>query len=137
MSTGFTAPGPITVVKPSNPAAGADISYTLTYPALLVGVYALFTASATAASRTSQLVITDSAGATLWNGQSGSAVTASGASGYSWSPLPFVAAGPPQLLPIPPMLILPSGAIIKTVTANIQTGDQWSVLAFSLLRDQF
>lgn len=111
------------------PAAGADLSFTLftTRRLRIETCFAIFTASATVANRNIQIVITDGVN-TLFIGTSPVVVTAGqvvqivGTGGNTITGIITTNI----MIPLPTPLILTGGWQIKTVTQNIQAGDQWS-----------
>lgn len=119
----------VTVYKPSNPAAGADLSYALTAAGLFVSLYGLLTTSITVANRFPALEITDSGGAILWAGGTNNAQAASLAQGFTFGSGLADSSSVPRTGPGPTGLVLPAGALIKTNTASLQTTDQWSAFA--------
>ncbi len=113
------------------PAAGADLALPLPAGSRLGSVVATLVTSAVAGDRYVSFRVLGSTGAVLWRADSSLAVAASstqvyvayaGAYGY------WVAVGSNQQGPLP-LIALPKGAQLVTVTAGIQAGDQWSITA--------
>jgi len=121
--------GLISSVAGSDPAAGAEWSITVPAGARwrVLGVIATLTTSATVASRIATLVVDDG---TNWLYNS-AAQTAQGASQYvvyCWgAALPSAAtAGGVSNNPLPTGLDLAPGYRLRSSTANLQVGDDWS-----------
>lgn len=128
------APQPVTAL-PGNPAAGADIVYALTASERIRSLRATFTASAAAANRTIALYIDDGAGHNLYSTQLGTAITAGQTADISWAIGAFqgaIAASTENSQQLPDLGVLPSGYRIRTSTAGIQAGDQWSNVVIEL-----
>lgn len=113
------------------PAAGAEI--VVTVPAgeqwILRALRASLTASVAVANRQPTLAIDDGAGNLSVSVTAGNSQAAGTTNTYNWfpgAPLQAVSATV-FFLTMPPELRLPPGSLIKSVTANIQAADQWSV----------
>lgn len=118
---------------PGNPSAGADISFAIgTSPRLFVAMTATLVTSATATNRFPSLVITDSAGHILVEVASPNAQAASVTQSWCWMQGGPVISASPTLLPGPFGLVVPAAGLVKTVTAGIQVGDQWSLTVITL-----
>lgn len=118
----------------SNPAAGADWTYTV--PAglqqTLISVRAVLTTSATVANRFPVLRITSPTGQILADVSALAAQTAGTTITYVWM------AGAPannvnnvQQMALPSGLRLLGGSTIQTITSGIQAGDQWSAITIT------
>lgn len=124
----------VTVVPVANPALGADWSYTLTQPGILIAVGAILTTSATVANRLPRLRFTDNAAHILCDAPGQSTEAASTAIRFCW----FMGAvnigtGGDESMGLPMNLVMQTGWTIGPNTANIDAaGDQWSgiVLTF-------
>src|SRR6266480_1968749 len=118
-----------------NPAAGTDFNITFGATGLFQTFRARFIASATAANRSMNFLIQDASGNTLYAQQMAFNVTASqGVDYYMGLALPLSAvanAGGQAYIPIPQMVVQ-SGWKVLVQTTNIQAGDQWSLLGYSL-----
>jgi hypothetical protein len=124
---GFTAP-----VSVATPAAGADISYTVTgsYWIRLAALSLLFTTSSTAANRVPVLEILDESATILAAIPPAAAQTATKA--YTYTYLPNVGTvssveNNVALAPLPNFFLRP-GYKIVTSTGAIDTGDQYSAI---------
>lgn len=116
----------------ANPAAGADWTYTLTAAGQLAAIISTFVTSAAVANRFPAVQIQDGSGHVLWQVQTPSAQIASLTHLYGLGPqVGMNAAGNTVMLPIPPGLVLPAGAIVKSVTTAIDVADQWSNVVLS------
>jgi hypothetical protein len=120
--------GWVRTVVGTDPAAGNEISEAVPTNALwrLLGVYCTLVTDATVANRTPALVIDDGSNI-VWRGPWTVAQTASSTNNYSiGNSMPaqvwYASTG---LLPLPTILLLPAGYRIRTVTANLQAGDNW------------
>ncbi len=118
-----------------NPAAGTDFNITVGATGLFQTFRARFIASAAAANRNMNFILQDAGGNTLYAQQMAFNVTASqGVDFYMGLALPLSAAanaGGQVYIPIPQM-VLQNGWKIIVATANIQAGDQWSGLGYSI-----
>lgn len=124
----------LTVVSQSNPSAGSD--WTVTVPAgqtwVVESILAVLTTSATVANRTALLRIT-SGGTIIVQLPPAAAVTASTPTAYNWAPgVANVAVTQSQSVSTPPLPLVP-GTVISSVTSGLQSGDQWSLIAFNVL----
>jgi len=129
--TPVEGPGNLRSVTVANPAAGAD--WSLTVPASarwrVQSWSAIFTASATVASRQVRSQISDGV-QIIFSGQAQAAIVA--------SQVAQVSAGQGQVTStliateinpvLPGLLTLPGGFRVQTLTTNIQVGDQWSAI---------
>lgn len=126
-------PFSVQTVSVTEPAAGADWSYTLPYAARVKFVQATLTLSAQSGDRnpalyTSQMHYTDWA--------NGVSVT-SGSGNYQafpGGPVPavFESLYGNYIMGIPDFGVLPAGTVIGSFTGGIQTGDQWSSISLVL-----
>ena len=129
-STGFSHS-----IQQANPAAGADWTFTAgTLQRLNVRSFsAQFVASATVATRNIEVIVDDGANV-VWRTSAPAGVTAGqtvqlSATGSN-QPTGIVTTDFTVL--IPPGLILAPGWRVRTATANIQVGDQWSNIWFGV-----
>ena len=120
----------------ANPAAGADFyigmqAGTSTMP---ISVTANFATSAAVGNRIPALVLTDGPGNVLFSGVCVLAQAASLTWTYTWSAQPVTppTGGTQNQGPLPPGMRIPSGGFIKSVTAGIQAGDQWSAIQMTI-----
>ena len=122
---------PLQVTVPQ-PAAGANWSYTLPFPARVRHIGAVFTASATAATRYPYVNINP--GSPAGNGfdalPNGQGMTAGGAYYLSWQAgsgfVPYLSLGANQWqAAIPDYGVLPTGTVIGSGVLALQAGDQW------------
>lgn len=121
------------VQTPANPAAGADINIPIGgTPRSIVALTATLVTSATVANRFPSLVVTDSLGHILAESSTPNAQAASVTQSWCWAVGAPVIITAPFLMPWPAGLIVPVNGIIKTVTAGIQVGDQWSLTVLTL-----
>lgn len=135
LETSTDGQGTIAEYTPSNPAAGADFSFTTDAASRcrvqLVGF--LLTTSGTAATREVTLIVDD--GTTIMGQFPASATqTASLAVQYTGSAAPYAPntnAGV-ALVPLPPSLVLRGNFRIRSSTANLQSGDQYSAIRLLL-----
>lgn len=124
-------PGFVHSINQPNPAAGAD--WTFTSPsnsrARLDSFNAVFTASAAAANRQIQLAVDDGAN-TVWADDVAANVTASQVVNVAATQtnVPIGIVLTTLHCVFPPGLILPAGWRVRTNTAAIQAGDQWSAI---------
>jgi hypothetical protein len=123
------------VLQPANPAAGADlvISPSPSKPWRPVALYATLTTNATAGLRQVALELTDAVPNVWLKKTVNGTQTVSLAYSYGW-----VAGGGSSDDPQAPILTtvesllpelwLPAGTAVRTLTTNLQAGDQWSGL---------
>ena len=116
-----------------NPAAGADLSFTVPVGVLwnVVSITALFTASAGVANRTISFVAKDQNAKIAYQYAIGTALTAGQTCTYTFSEdvvTPTSSANGGNILEPLPSTWFPSNWTFGTSTANIQSGDQWSVV---------
>ena len=132
-------PAPLQVVSVPSPAAGADWSYTLPWPAKVVSVSGQLATSATAATRWPNLagllgpantyaqylaMTTAGVGASLYQHLQG----------WPGAPAPpLLNSGNPgaSMFTVPPG-VLPAGTTVESITFNLQAGDQWSGVVLQL-----
>ena len=128
---------PVQTVSVGNPAAGADWSYTTSYPARLLHVGAVFTSSSTAATRYPQLNFPGIGNANAYDAMpAGSGITASQAFNLQWR-LGFGAAyqmsgANTWAASFADYGVLPAGTVIASSTSGLQAGDQWSNISLLL-----
>lgn len=131
-----SGPGRLRVILGTNPAAGSEISETVPTGARwrLISFRYTITTSGTVANRSPVLTIDDGTNV-LWETWSNVAVTASSTVAYNaGAGAPFLAyntAG--NLLPLPTTLELPGGSRIRTVTGNLQAGDDFAAPVYTVL----
>lgn len=129
-STGF-----LTSINVPNPAAGADWIFTVPVSERLriVSFRGVLTTSATVANRQVAVFVTDSVN-TTWITSAPTnipAATLAQISGTGTS-APLGVITTLINITLPPVLILPPGFTIATLTTGIQAGDQWSSIQFSV-----
>jgi hypothetical protein len=113
---------PVEVVTVSNPVAGADWFYTLPGPARLVGASAIFTTSATVASRYPRLAV-GAIGAPM----NSAAQTAGESYVYNgWPNAVINTLASPVITYNLPSLLLPASTNIQSITLGIAATDQWT-----------
>lgn len=128
-------PGFIHSLQLANPAAGADFTFVAAAGQRLRvdSFQAQFAASATVATRNISIIVDDGANA-VWTHDLAAGITASAtdqivATGTN-APTGVIATV--QSVVLPPGLILAPGWRIRSSTANIQVGDQWSAIWFNV-----
>jgi len=134
MSLSLDGAGAIRSVAGTTPGAGADISETVPTGARweLIAFLAIFTASATVATRITQLQLSDGTNV-LFKSPAVFSTTASGASSYGWAQgMPLATTVNAQSAPagLPVNHRLGAGYKIVTSTTAIQVGDQWSAIRY-------
>lgn len=118
----------------TNPAAGADFSFTLPSNRAILSIAATLTTSATAGNRTPSVQLKDSGGHVLFTLSSAVVQAASTTDVYQWVPSAVnQAATSPFMLAFPSGMVVPSGGTIASVTSGILAGDQWSAIVIELL----
>jgi hypothetical protein len=121
--------GRLRSITGTNPAAGVEISETV--PAgvrwRLVAFQATLTTSAVVANRFPGILIDDGTLILLFS-RSLAAQAASNSINHSWADwgAQSTALGSPNALPIPPGLVLAPGYRIRTSTAALDVGDDWT-----------
>lgn len=124
-------PGNLRVVQITNPAAGADWVATVPTGARwkVYSFHALFTASATVANRQVEVIVDDGANI-YWDSDAQVNITAGQAVSINdtGTNVPQGVFTTTQNLVIPPQLQMAAGHRIRTATAGIQAGDQWSAI---------
>ena len=126
--------GALRSITGATPGAGAEISETVPTGARwqLIALTARLATSATVANRFATLKITDATPLILFWADPPEAEIASD----SWAYVAclggqrLIAVNSTKQWGLPSTLYLPAGAIMKTVTAGIQAGDQWSVVQY-------
>lgn len=118
----------VTSIPIANPAAGAEISWTVPtgQVARFLSLFGLFTASSTVATRVPRIQIKDAAGNVMFQCATDSSVAASSSSNFTFSNVPTKNSLDSCVINTPPIVLAP-GFVITTKTNNIQTGDQWSL----------
>ena len=127
---------PVQTVAVPNPAAGANWSYTLPYPAKVKTIQCSFFTDATAASRYPYID---------WGGlvggydalPFGSPLAASSGVNLAWRAgsltVPFFSPGANAwLATMPDWGVLPAGSIINSGVADMQSGDYWTAVSLVL-----
>lgn len=130
--------GDITELTSSNPAAGAEISFTVPDNRVikLLGVGFTLVAAAAAASRRVHLQITFPGGGLL-DFFSNVDQIISETKNYTCAAVPGLlaqSAGSSIIIPIPDGLLLTQGAIISTDTDNINAGDNFSAASIECIQ---
>lgn len=130
--------GRVTVTIGTQPSAGADWSETVPNYARwrILGIVAYLTTSSAAANRQVQLVVYDISGSVIgylspWvvnQPASNDYAYVAGPGEPSWTP----AVAGTYMLALPEGFILDSRQTIKSATANLQSGDQWSAPTFAV-----
>lgn len=121
--------------QPTNPAAGADFTYTIPsqFRALLLGICASLVSDANAANRGVRIKVVSSAGKDMYIYPAAAAFanqTASHAENYLMAIGATVSDGVDQTDRqgvLPDHFELAAGTVISTLTTNIQVGDQWTI----------
>jgi hypothetical protein len=112
----------------ANPAAGAEFSVTvpLNTQWRVLSIRAPLVTDATVANRDPRLLLL-AGGQQLALVQSGISQPASATFDYLWFPGAVFNAAPPPVTAMAPMpaVVLPAGALIESLTANLQAGDNW------------
>lgn len=121
--------GLIRSISGTDPAPGAEISETVPTGARwrLLGIRSGMVADANVATRVAQLVMTDGA-TTIMLVPPSASQTAGQTRTYNATGAPIYPAVSASQLgwTLPPYMLLPAGAIISTVTLNLQVGDNWT-----------
>lgn len=124
---------PDAVFKPANPAAGADLSFAVASPLPFVALTGQLVTSASVGNRFPSLVITDSTGSIKIEVAATNAQAASVTQSWCWmAGCSAAIVANPTTLPAPVGLTLAVGDIVKTSTAGILAGDQWSLFVITL-----
>jgi hypothetical protein len=118
------------VTSAADPAAGAEVSVIVPGGRVweIQTVFLSLVTDATAANRFLHLALDD--GTTIfWRGHSNTAHTASTTAYYTWSatgaPVATLSTGFMLTLPTPPLVLHP-GFRIRTITPNLQAGDNYA-----------
>ncbi|MHA2274157.1 MAG: hypothetical protein ACXAC2_00220 [Candidatus Kariarchaeaceae archaeon] len=114
-----------------DPAADTEITLTLgeNGPYKLSSLQVPLVTDAGVANRTVDITIEDENGNIFWKSGNTTAITASTTASIVVAPLPTEdSIGDTRFIPIPENLILPNGAVIKTITALRETGDNYGVM---------
>lgn len=117
---------------------GAGLDWSFTVPSntrwKVRAVSAFLTASATVASRLVALNLKDTVGNIYYGMQCNASQTASQALRYNWYPgAPFTALITSVITsPIPTDTVLFTNMSISVTTANLQAGDQWSLITMAV-----
>jgi hypothetical protein len=128
--------GEILTLSSADPAAGAEISYTLPagYRYQILSVQATLVTDATAANRFPVLTINDGTN-DVAGFAAGTAQTATQTVAYQFGPgIAGYQASLRTHVPTATPLILKAGNIIKTVTAGIVAGDNWGIARICVMR---
>jgi len=118
-------------IQVANPAAGTDWTFTAAVQqrVAVISFSAIFTAAAAAASRNVTIIVDDGAN-TVWQDDVSASITISQVATVNGSqtqaPAGIIATT--LFVVLPPGLILPPGWRIRSSTANINAGDQWSAI---------
>lgn len=124
---------PVQSVSVTEPAAGADWSYTLPFAAKVTMVQAVLSTSSQSATRDVRYEISSSAAFSV----TPSGITASTAAFYNaylGGPMPPVETGGSNIYErsLPDLGVLPAGTTIKSSTVGLQTEDQWEQITLWL-----
>lgn len=127
--------GLVNFITGANPAAGAEVSDTLSTSRLvrIQSAQVRLVTDGTAANRRVHFRIVRSTGLLLWEGFSDVDQTASTTIDYILSPVGAVPDSTDNgivIIPIPPNLLVKPGWIVKTVTTNIQAGDNFAAASY-------
>lgn len=129
--------GDVQVITPANPAAGANLIYTLPagYRYQIMAVRMIYASDANVANRNLILQITDAVPNTLWEvmnllNHAASTTTNYTFSDHGYSHTAFLASR--MIAAIPVRMTLRAGWIIRTLINNVQVGDQLSGIAITL-----
>lgn len=120
-----------------NPAAGADISQSVTtfQRWLLQAFTAQLTTSAAVANRNVHIQITDGTGNVFWDCAASAVQAASTTVRYSaCGGVQPTFADASAIISLPDVMLLQQGWQIKTVTTLIQAGDQWANPNFNFIQ---
>jgi hypothetical protein len=123
------APGIISNTTVTEPAPGADFTFSPGVVFRIVGFTASFTTSATPATRYPRLIFAGGLQAQLSPAgiTEGQTVTFNG---FVFGPSPMVAAGDTHYEAGIPSLLQPPSATLQSITGNLQAGDQWNFINF-------
>lgn len=124
-------------VAVSQPAAGAEWSWTPGYPVEVLAVRARFVASVAVANRFPAVQFREQGGGVLAVVSLQAAIAASGGGFMTLARAGvFQAPSSEYMMPLP-LWELPDGGSIKTSTLNLQAADQWSAVyvTYRLLDD--
>jgi hypothetical protein len=129
IASSISGPGRLRSIAGTDPAAGVEISETVP-PGVrwrLVSFQGTLTTSAAVANRFPGILIDDGTTVLLFS-RSLAAQTASNGVNHSWADwgAQSTTLGSPNALPIPPGLILAAGFRIRTSTAALDVGDNWT-----------
>ena len=137
--TPYMPPLPVQVVTVANPAAGANWSYKLPFPARVAHIGAGFVTSSTAADRYPYMnFLSLGGGANAFDGlPAGSPMTAGAGYNLSWQAgsgfVPYFSPGADAwVAAIPDYGVLPAGTVIEAGVSGLQAGDQWSAINLEL-----
>lgn len=132
-------PGFTNIVVGTAPALGAEIAETVPARRLwkLRSFAATLTASAAAANRAPILRIEDGAANFFFRSAQANFVVAGGVGNLCWAPsmayiAPGVATNTAGMADLPPEMFLRPGAVIRTLTLNIQAGDQYAAPVYNV-----
>jgi hypothetical protein len=128
--------GELLTLSSADPAAGAEISYTLPagFRYQILSVQATLVTDATVANRFPALTINDGANDVAAY-MAGTAQTATQTVAYQFAPgLNSYQASLRTHAPIAADMILKGGNIIKTVTTGIVAGDNWGIARIRVMR---
>lgn len=134
IESSIEGPGLIRSITGTNPAAGVEISETVPTGAKwkLLALTAAFVADATVGNRVTSLAADN--GTTIYVRVSSQALRAASASDvHSWGPgitIPEAYNADPIQSPFAVLAQLPAGHRIRTVTNNVQAGDNWGAPQF-------
>lgn len=112
----------------ADPAADTEIALTLGQngPYKLESLVAPLVTDSGVANRTIDITIEDASGNIIWKSGNTTAIVASTSATIVAADLPTEdSIGDTRFIPIPDDLVLPNGAVIRTITALRETGDDW------------
>ena len=123
----------------ANPAAGANWSYTLQWPARLRHIGAVFATDATVVTRYPYVVINPgtSNGNAFDAMPAGNGLAANSSYNFSWQAgsgfVPYLSQGANGwVAAIPDYGVLPAGTVIESGVSGLQAADQWSAINLQL-----
>lgn len=124
-------PGPANLVETAitNPAAGADFTWTVTQAGLLLAVNGQLVTSATVISRDVTLLVADASANRIYTGPLVVSQTASETYTYTFQGAPILSGVVPNIVgAIPLNAYVKAGWTVSSSTLDLQTGDQWSAI---------
>jgi hypothetical protein len=122
---------PKVIGSSADPAADTEITLTLGQngPYKIESLYVPLVTDSGVANRTVDITIEDTNGNIIWKSGNTTAITASTSAVIVAADLPTEdSIGDTRFIPIPDDLVLPNGAVIKTITALRESGDNYGVM---------